>query len=345
MYRVVTWLSLILCFVNISKIYAQEITPTPVYMADSNLGGIPPNSLMWSPDSRTLFFDSQGLETSHFQYDTDISQLSSIDNLPFSFALSSEDQKHFRAWDQQVVLSPNKQNFVYISEFDTYFQFEGYGYWHLFAVGNLESKSFLPLRLAFTGTDFRIRWSDNGSAFVIEEDSVYGGITSVKHVRSRDRCQYLFCAFDEMYVAQIYIPESIFDISPDGQRLLFPTSSSLLMWDSLTNTEASFGESDGTSINRGQIIGAAFIQNDDKHILIVNEDGIGQYNIETAIFQSLNTNVTSTWASWVVFSPDNEKVAVLAGGSGASKKQIFIFPTGLNGFNTELTPQASTGVQ
>lgn len=73
-------------------------------------------------------------------------------------------------------------------------------------------------------------------------------------------------------------------------------------------------------IATGSVIGANFIE-DSTDILYVNERGIEREGHPYGGQRLLNADINSTWAQWVVFSPDNQYVAVLADGN------LYVLPT------------------
>jgi hypothetical protein len=311
-----------------ARVSAQELTPTPTPSPTPEpepiiRGAIVPSSVFWSSDSQTLFFDDvSGLPpTEHFQYQVMSGQLTRVALPSLMRWLVPEEQEHFRAWNKPVYLSPDGSSFVYESRFDT---LAAGGYARLFAVGNVYSDTFLPLRQTALG-DFRVRWSDDGTAFVIESDS--GGLTSIVHVRSRDNCFDLFCQFDERVVGELDAGNAIFDLSWNGREVLFRGYWGLVLWDSTQDREAEYGEPDGLFIDFGNIIGAAFIPDDPDRILLVNEAGLLRYTLSTAEFEIINPDINSNSASWVVFSPDNRMAAVLVG-ANVGREQLYVVRVG-----------------
>lgn len=284
-----------------------------------------PFTLYWSPDSRYLYFEDVKCcdETTLYSYDVESGYLTSIQTMPFIRRLNFDEQAHFQMRDDYAYVAPDDARIVYIADFTISSYFYGRGsdfVQYLYAVGNLEDGHFLPTRITVQPS-FQIRWSDDSSAFVIETRAPYGGVRPIFYVVYD---YSLIRQFTETYVAQLGTFESIFDISPDGRRILFPNYHGLMLWDPMSHGEPlDSGVPDAQIIDAGNVIGAAFVPEDENLLLFVNEQGVIEYNLATHEYTVLDSNINSNWASWAMFSPNNETIALLIGNRGG-REQVFI---------------------
>lgn len=306
--------------------HTQDEPPfQPVYeRLEENLGGIAPNSLYWSPDSRFLYFADYSYGRSWYRYEVATATVEPVPVMPFERTLSLQQQEHFRAESDHIFMMPGSDNFVFLSEteiFEVWIPRPGsYGgfYRNAWAIGNLRDGSYRFTNLTHLGAhtlEYRVRWSDDGTAFILENDGVYVGV-EVRFVRSSPNCLYLFCNIETASVTSLPHLETIYDISPDGHYLLYASYYGLHLWNADDhNPEISEATEDSVTLS-GNIAGAAFLPDDDTHLLVVTEEGIGRFNINTGEIDSINPAINSTWATWVTFSPNNRYVAVLGTDEG-----------------------------
>jgi hypothetical protein len=326
----------LLCVLWIGAGHVSPSLPEPIYEAREPFNdlGVIPDNLFWLPDSRHLLFASvvfsyEGSEElTHFVYDVQSGLRVPVERSPFTVRLTSAQQEHFRAAGEEGYFDPGSSNFVYLSTFDTYLHFEGLGYWKLYAAGSLTNKAFIPLPIANTFMLSGVMWSEDGSTLVIGADHYHGGLKSLIHVRQEKYCNGTFCDVEISPMIPVDGSETLFDLSADGTRALIPqggVNPNLLLWDVQYEFDPSSRDYSSLIVWRGETIGAAFIPDDNDHILIVTEQGIVRYSLSTGESEVINAEINSTWASWAVFSPDNRWAAVLAG-EGIARERLYVLP-------------------
>lgn len=305
---------------------------TPVWGYDPTQEFVMPSTLFWSPDSSVLYFDVLDTDQHLKRYDVATGTLEDTSGAPQTIELSPEQQNHFHAQNSVGYIAPDQDTFAYISTYQTYSTAEG-GYTpYLYAVGSLKDQTFEPTRVPVIGGG-HIRWSDDSSAFVLEYGTPYGGQVGVFYVKGTGaECQWHFCTLAETLLTSLDLGETIYDLSPSGERILYPDFSGVFrLWD--VTKDAGFGEvkNQRTTLPIENITGGAFLPDTPDVILIVNTDGIMQYDLDTQDLTLINPHITSKWAKWVLFSPDNRYVAVFTGNDGGvGFRQLFVLPVSPN---------------
>jgi WD40 repeat protein len=284
------------------------------------------DSLFWWDDE--LYFEDVSFTPSIlYRYSRTTGSLSQVQHYPLERTFNSKEQENYQAFDNQAFLSPDGEKIVYVSTLQTILGGEA-GSPRFYAIGyapDLEYPrvGFFPLRIFEYLRPKLLRWSDDSSAFVMETPSLYGGLTILFHVKIHGD----FASIRETYVGQMDTAENIFDISPDGNRLLIPQyDKQLLMWDdNLPLTDDSIDAMEAAHlIPAGKVSAAAFIPEDQKHILVVNEQGIVRFNLETQESNLISGDVNSTWVEQGLFSPDNHYLAFLSGEGGISFPEVHV---------------------
>jgi len=163
----------------------------------------------------------------------------------------------------------------------------------------------------------------------MEYGTPYGGQEGVFYIKGTGTdCQWHFCTLAETFLTSLDLGQTIYDLAPDGERILYPDFSGVFrLWD--VTKDAGFGEvkNTGTALSVENVIGAAFLPDTPDAILIVNMDGIMRYDLGTQKLELVNPLITSEWAKWALFSPDNKWVAVFAGDDGGvGFRQLFVLP-------------------
>ena len=296
----------------------------PIWGDDRNTGGIMPYSLYWSFDSQNFYFNaSQFGESLSFEYDILSGEFSEMNFYRPTLQLSEDQQAHYRAQDSRAYLAPNHDTFVYVSTYKVFRLGEGYGgELNLLAVGNLSDPTFILTQLP-ASTD--IRWSDDSTGFVVQySHSSYAGIG---YAIDTGGCSWNFCRSSETGIATLEYGQSIFDISPNGERVLFEhyARNTLTLWDVRQHANFFGRTSEGIQIPVENVTGAAFVRDSPEKILVVASDGIIEYDIHTQESEVINSAISSAWAGWAMFSPDNQWVAVLADGRVAFHK-LYVLP-------------------
>jgi hypothetical protein len=280
-----------------------------------------PNYLYWwknNLDFVDIHFDT----TTIYRYIPETAELSTVEDYPGKKPFTPDEKEHYRAFSDKAFFSPDGNIFFYTSRFDTFSNAEGGWRSHLYAVGLLRGE-YYPLRIEEIYRPPFIRWSENNRGFVVEQPTAYGGLVNIWHVKFAP----YFIDVDETYIGSLDTDGYLYSISADGNRLLFPDAHGpLLLWD--VRTPADENEMDGMEraqqIAAGEVAGAAFIPGDDRHILILNEQGIVRYDLTTQTSELLTDQVDSTWAKAGLFSPDNHYLAFLGGEGGITYPEVHV---------------------
>lgn len=299
--------------------FGQEINPPddliePIYVGNR----ICPIQTQWSVDSKFVFFCTDDYETErniYYQYFPATGELSQVRRSPFTEDVKVEEFGDGPA-EQLSYLSPNHEYSVYESN---YHACAPDACWNLLGVSSPLTTSGNRLIWVTPQTWFYVRWNTYSSAFLIIDYGVYGGLGLLRYVGALAGSGTI----SPVNLMNFGIgTEAFYDLSPDGRRVLLPVWQSsqppnLVLWDasipSMADSQEQFAATDGAVlIENERISGASFIPNDDQNILIVNEDGILQFNIQTGEEIVLRSDINSTWAYWVYFSPDNQYAAILS---------------------------------
>jgi WD40 repeat protein len=325
-------LSVVLLVVFIPLGLAHGQTPdrkwVPIWGDNPAQEAVLPNTLSWSLDSSALYFSVLSSNRQMKRYDVATNVLEDTSILPQTIELSSEQQKHFHTKNPVAYIAPNQDTFIYTSTFQAYALGEGGYAPYLYGIGSLKDQTFLPTRVnVFEAAD--IRWSDDSTALVIEQSTPYAGQEAITYVKSiGSTCSWNFCTFAEAYLTSLDTGETIYDLSPDGERILYTDfNGTFRLWDVMQ--DAGFGEvkNQGTALPVENAIGATFLPDRFDAILVVNLEGIERYDLGTKNLELINPHITSKWAKWVIFSPDNRWVAVLVGDDGGiGFRRLFVLP-------------------
>jgi hypothetical protein len=318
---------------------AQVADAQPVGKPIFTGGDIRISSLHWW-NNRLYFTAFDGEDPRNpwvtYQYDAQTEQLSSKPVFPWLVNLTPEQQKHYHAAYPNAFISPNREIIVYISQFDSY---DGHIHNPLFAIGEYQEYFdrrpwYSPLRTGALASGDFLKWSDNSKAFVVEYESPYRDGSSFSHIKLIDP-NHPLGETHETWVDWIggFPSTSIFDVSPDGNLVLYLSlDDHLVLWDAripILNDDADTKRAQ-KSIVYTPVIGAAFIPNNENHILLVDAEGISRHNINSHTREVINPHINSTWAEWASFSPDNQYVALLDKCSDCLNNQVYVLPVNAN---------------
>jgi hypothetical protein len=282
------------------------------------------NETQWSPNGEFLSFrhvDDLAAST-HYFYSLQTGELLETEHSAFTILLTADEQEHFEAFENTAYVSPNGQYIVYTSRS----QICAVNWMcHALALGDLSSGDHVLVKMS-NQDGYTVKWHDDSSAFLIISYGVYGGVGGIYYVGD---FQGIASNINPILLSNFGIGENAFvDISP-GRRVLVRGYPGLILWDSRApSSHQQFSAfADGQAIAQHQdVVGAAFIPGADEHLLIVNEQGIVRYHLETGERVLLNPGINATWAQWVYFSHDNQYVAVLSHPEGFIPCQIFVLP-------------------
>jgi WD40 repeat protein len=309
------WVKLIIIILGIGnlRVTAQEngTTYNPIY----DVHFVNRDAVQWAYDSQSLVFrvlNDDDSTFTYYQYYVETGELEqNPDQLPFTVSLTEEEQEHFHARFPEAYIDPQGETIVYVSDFEIYTQGDP-NLRALFAMGD-RSLGLYTLMDTLPVSDFVVRWNDNGGVAVIEKHSPYGPATIIYYVRPGHGFYYTL----ELEIAHLANNMTIFDISSDGNQILLPIGGQrdLHLWHVPTTVPLDYRYYDPTNdrqlIAENNVAGAAFIPDDTENILILNTQGIVQYNLSTQETLILNDNINSGWAQWAAFSPDNAYIAVV----------------------------------
>jgi hypothetical protein len=323
-------LSVILVVILIPLGFVQGQTAespfTPIWKSGELEEVIIPYTLSWSNDSAILYFAVNNIlfNTERKQYEVATASIDDVSAPPRTIQLSEDQQRSFHAWNSTGYIAPDQDTFIYVS---TYQIGSRVSESNLYAFGTLSDSVFLPSRVsAFDPLNDRFRWSDDSSTLVIETSAPYGGIEVPYYIKSQ-KSGNCWCAFVETRLPMdLNTGDAIYDLSPNGERLLYPAYRNTIgYWD--VNIDTTFGQAKDTGIflPLENVIGAAFLPDTQDEILAVNEVGIIRYDVKQRQSVVIDPKINSKWANWAMFSPDNQWVAVLAGGEPA-RKELFVLP-------------------
>jgi WD40 repeat protein len=323
-------LSVILVVILIPLGFVQGQMPdshgTPIWGNDLTQETILPRSVFWAIDGQTLYFSVLITDQADKQYHVDTETLENRNGIPQTIRLSPDQERHFHAQVSLGYIAPDQDAFIYIGTSQSYSPAEG-GYTpFLYSIGNIKEQTFFPTRIpVFEGATFR--WSDESSAFVMQYGTPYGGQEGFYYIKSTgSACPQHFCTFAEVHWMVLNTGDTIYDLSPNGERILYKDYQGVFrLWD--VKRDAGFGEitSPGDALPVENVVGAAFLPDMRNIILVVNSQGIVRYDLDTKESVVVDTSISSMWAKWVMFSPDNQHAAVLAGDSDSfGWKQLFV---------------------
>lgn len=262
----------------------------------------------WQADSQSFHFlyTSQTF-FSTFRYSLPTNQLQMVEVIGECGFLFSDDQiEEFAAANCPISRSPNGRYVVYpLQELVC-----GEACSHLLALGDLQTGEYTSIRKAPDSRNF-VRWSRDSSAFLIIDYGQVGGLGGIYHVRiptdGFPQNEILPTLLENFGIGDV----AFVDMSPDGQQVLIrgdgSTNYGLTLWDArLPSTHQQFAAwADGEVIFDGVMVaGASFIPDHPHHLLVVVEQGIVLYDLETAELELVDDSVNAHWVDWTYFSPD-----------------------------------------
>ncbi len=310
----------IFCLLNINVISHAQDEPSPIEHAlfTMTIGSSYPNFIFpvaeWRQDSLSFqvpyYYESV---SSLLQYFIPSGEIRITDGRGIcKFDFSDEQITIFEGLDCAISVSPDGRYVIYpLQE-----QICGESCSNLLAVGNLEAGTYATIRKAPDSGNF-VRWSEDSSAFLIMDYGQVGGIGGIWYIKMPENGT-LESALEPILLENFSVGDIGFvDISPDGQQVLIrgngTTHEGLTLWDvrSESSDQQFAAWADGQIILRDQATaGASFLPDDEQHLLIILEQGVVLYDLETEQIQIINPDVNTRWAEWAYFSPDLRYVLV-----------------------------------
>lgn len=284
-------------------------------------------SVMQLPDSHIDFADTEWQSNSQtfdfsyvsagksliFHYDISNNKLSTTgDDDPCAFQFSEEQIVTFGAADCKRSLSPNNRYVVYQIE-DMACREDCS---NTLAVGDLETGAHTIIRKN-PDAGFIVRWSESSNAFLILDNGQNSNLGKIWHIALPQNIAAA-AEITATLLASFPVGEIGFvDISPDGQQVLIHGIGyfgiGLTVWNtSLPSDAQEFAAwTQGHSfLAHHRIGGASFIPNERTHILVVTDEGIIKYNLDTDTFTVINSQINRITSDWVYFSSDTHYVLV-----------------------------------
>jgi hypothetical protein len=298
--------------------YAQDNLCTActfVFRSDFQNNLIRGNTTLWLPDSQSFVFNHFHDNCSCdylYQFSVESSQLQKIDQSPFMVTLTPDEKRTFTSADDVVFISPDGQFIVYNDATGSTRHCAPDGRcWYPLALGNLTTGKRTELYTGYDPGPRQVIWSADSSAFLIIDWAYEGSVGGVWYV---DAAQTLTQETAPLLLIGYGLGEQAFvDISRDGRRILLRAYPGFYLWDARMpiHADQQFAALDSPRIlDKWSVVGAAFVPGDNQQLLAVTEQGIIRYNLETGDIKTLSSAVNSTWAGWVLFSPDTRYAAI-----------------------------------
>src|SRR5689334_25424152 len=89
-----------------------------------------------------FYFAEMAFKKEIYRYIPQTGELNEVENYPGKKILTADQQAHYRANTEEILVSPDGKLFFYPSQFDTYTYAEGGGRIHLSAVGEFPSEHY-----------------------------------------------------------------------------------------------------------------------------------------------------------------------------------------------------------
>jgi len=171
--------------------------------------------------------------------------------------------------------------------------------------------------------DTEIFWSDDSTAFVVATPSLYGPaeirfysyVSGYAQQTLSDETHMIVRDFEEIHFNEMnYHVIDIHDVSADGSMVLLRTASDrspfeypVFVWNTDTDTYQRIDEISTDSVSLD--MGASFAA-DGQSFIIVDNDGIVQYDLRTGAIEVLRDDVSARWVDAAYFSPNGQSLMV-----------------------------------
>ncbi|MBC7871358.1 MAG: hypothetical protein H7Y09_11015 [Chitinophagaceae bacterium] len=268
----------------------------------------------------TYDLEQMSLTTTNFWPQSYISSRELRANAPLSLNLAVD----YQAQISFSFLSPNQQYVVYAAQRPENWGLSG---WPL-AITNLQTGPTVFAtttsvhNLAHFDSSYRVNWSANSSAFTVKTTSPYAA-DYVYYVTgfAENMQEASFTRLQELSVADhtLFVSDTFASLSSNGRRIVLTGNLGgdvqprkwLFIWDADNSIQGQLIE----VADQYDFIAAAFTS-DSSSILYIGENGLIKYELETGKSTILNSEINSTWAERVWFSPDMRYVALLVESRG-----------------------------
>lgn len=292
---------------------AQDMTPTPTPAYEKYRliyeGYIEFGKIHWSPDSQSLFIDDK-------RYDVTTDDLTQLDTSASVITLTADEQKFYRAFQDTAYISPDGIYMVYLTEF------QDEPYWRFLGLADRKHAIYVPLGISVFDS-FRVQWSVDSKAFVVEQDTPEGSSALLSFVSRFSGDQTQLFRFNQTLFfgwggsGQSWEP--VFAISSNDSKIMFhyqnDNGNQAALWDANKVKPSDSNPSENNiTIDEDGITGAGFIPGDEENVLVIGQRGLMKYNVVTGKSVVLDTEINSEWVYWAYFSPDARYVVVVGHG-------------------------------
>lgn len=288
----------------------------------------------WQADSQSFrFLYQQESSSLLFQYFISSKELRIIDH-PWvcAFFFSDEQREIFRAVGCPHSISPNGRYAIYPTEE----QICGEACSNVLALGDLEAGSYIPIRKAPDAVNF-VRWSEESTAFLVLDYGQTGGLGGIWYASVPPSFSDLSDLHPTLLANFAHGDIGYVDISPDGKQVLVrgngKTNNGFTLWDVnfLSSSQQFAAWADGQPhIENELIAGASFLPDDPHRLLVVINEGLVLYDLETKQTKLINPSINTQWADWTYFSPNAHYALVYDYfPDGKEGQQISVFPVEL----------------
>jgi hypothetical protein len=319
-----------------SDVFAQNESLKPIY------SGIPIGNIAWSSDSQKLIFqDSLTGDTllsgERYWHSYDITTQSSVQSAtwPEQPALTSDLAKTFNvengadAESRLLYLSPNGHYIIGGDELALNAPLESST-----LVADLQSDRLFSIPIPALGISsgpdsFNVHWSNDSEVFTLLimalQVSAPSYIYYVKGYNENPANLTLQDMTSFIINDQEYSTMKIFDVSSNGERVLvhgsyiIPASETreydygfpLVVWNAKDASQHFvIDEFNKSGFNLRSV---SFAPDNDNQILVLNEQGLVQYDLLTKKTTILRADLNSMWANEALFSPDGNWLALTEG--------------------------------
>jgi WD40 repeat protein len=290
-------------------------------------------NITWASNGDYLVFEDYSYETAvrlsepgWYQYNPVSAQLTQSDTWPLLPALSVAQMTAFNP----IIDNDNNPIFMSLSPDGNYLAYASPRGTQIYApvnLGNLRTLQTVSTEIDALGISsgpeyFNVLWSADSSTFVFSATPIEGTepqfFYHVSHYQNNLSKLGVKQIDAPIIDGETYSVLNVFSLSKDGSRVLMegfhvpPNESKIAVWNSALPNAAKTVE----GLTNTDVIGAAFCPDDENKILIVNQQGLLQYDLQEHTATLLRADVNSASFRKAVFSPDGRWLALLANDDG-----------------------------
>lgn len=339
--RLILLLCITIFSVNTQVIHAQTDNQ-PVYEGDTIVG-----NMGWDADSRWIYFqeffdgNSFGVNPEIPQqwigYDTVTDQLQRFDPWPLQPTLTAIQMTDFEVATANGIVSfvfpsPNGRYIVYAAQKPPQALDGPLGIADLQTGEHIVIDSVYISRIDAYETSwrgyYRVRWSADSSAFIIETnrpvvDSTLYYVSNFSTDVSNTSVEDLTHG-GTMVSGELVNPYLGYDISHDGDEVLFKLgvpfagySQRLVIWNHLNGTSRVIQ-------GVGLILEAKWDEQHPDAVVFIDERGLVRYDLNSDMSEILNPDLSSTIINLAWISPDTQQIAIFVQAT-ANRGELYIY--------------------